>query len=115
MMDPNRISIRTKGGIDFLKMEDILCCVAHGRYTRIFTTSGKQYYMSKALKEIEVNLPCEQFFRTHKTYLININHIIKYQRNSNEPITLVNNMKVQLAKRRKQDFHKQIISTTHFL
>jgi two-component system LytT family response regulator len=61
--------------------------------------------LTRVLKEIENCLECKEFFRTHKSYLINLRHITHYQANHETPITLVNNVKVQLAKRRKKDFH----------
>lgn len=107
-MDSSKIAIKTPRGIEFLWMEEILCCIAHGRYSKIITTTGKEYMLAKVLKEIENCLSCEDFFRTHKSYLINLNHIIHYQNNHETPITLVNNVKIQLAKRRKKDFKKKI-------
>jgi two-component system LytT family response regulator len=107
-MDTSKIAIKTSRGIEFLRMKDILCCIAMGRYTKIITTSGKEYMITKVLKEIENCLPCEYFFRTHKSYLINLNHITHYKNNHQTPITLKNNVKIQLAKRRKQDFQSKI-------
>ena len=107
-MDSSKIAIKTSRGIEFLRMEEILCCIAHGRYTRIITTGGKEYLLTRVLKEIENCLPCKDFFRTHKSYLINLNHITHYYGNHETPITLVNDVKIQLAKRRKQDFQKRI-------
>lgn len=107
-MEASKIAIKTSRGIEFLRMEEILCCIAQGRYTKIITTTGKEFMLSKVLKEIESCLPCEDFFRTHKSYLINLNHIIHYKNNHQTPITLSNNLKIQLAKRRKQDFQKKI-------
>jgi len=107
-MGVKKIAIKTSRGTEFLLREEILCCIAHGRYTKIITTSGKEYMITKVLKEIENCLSCKDFFRTHKSYLINLNHIIHYKNNHQTPITLQNNVKIQLAKRRKQDFQRKI-------
>ncbi len=107
-MDSLKIAIKTSRGIEILRMEEILYCIARGRYTKIITTTGKEYMLTKVLKEIENCLSCKDFFRTHKSYLINLNHIIHYQANHKTPITLVNNVKIQLAKRRKKDFHNKL-------
>lgn len=107
-MDPSRIAIKTSRGVEFLRMEDILCCVAKGRYTKILTTKGKEFLLARVLKEIEGNLPVENFYRTHKSFLINLNHIVHYQNNHETPITLLNDVKIQLSKRRKQEFQKMI-------
>jgi len=107
-MDSSRIAIKTSRGIEFLRMEDILCCVAKGRYTKILTTTGKEYLLTRVLKEIEGNLPDDDFYRTHKSFLINLNHIVHYQNNHETPITLLNDVKIQLSKRRKQEFQRMI-------
>lgn len=107
-MDPNRIAIKTSRGVEFLKMEDILCCVAKGRYTKVLTTEGKEFLLTRVLKEIEGNLPDDDFYRTHKSFLINLNHIVHYQNNHETPITLLNDVKIQLSKRRKQEFQRMM-------
>lgn len=107
-MDSLKIAIKTSKGTEFLQREEILYCQARGRYTKIITTSGKEYMLTRVLKDIENCLPCEDFFRTHKSYLINLNHITHFQNNHDAPITLANNVKIQLAKRRKQEFHRRI-------
>ena len=107
-MDPTRIAIKTSRGVEFLRMEDILCCVAKGRYTKILTTEGKEFLLTRVLKEIEGNLPDDDFYRTHKSFLINLNHIVHYQNNHETPITLLNDVKIQLSKRRKQDFQRML-------
>jgi two-component system LytT family response regulator len=107
-MDHSKIAIKTSRGIEFLRMDEIICCIAKGRYTKIVTTSGKEYLLTRVLKDIENCLPCEDFFRTHKSYLVNLNHITHYHNNHESPITLINNTRVQLAKRRKQEFHRRI-------
>lgn len=115
MEESRRLAIKTSKGMEFLRMEDILCCVAHGRYTKVFTTTGKEYVLSKVLKEVEECLPSEYFFRTHKSYLINLNHLTSYNRHKDYPITLVNNFKILLAKRRMHDFQERVYDLVHVL
>lgn len=74
----------------------------------IITTDGKEFLLTRVLKEIEDNLHSKDFYRTHKSFLINLNHIIHYQNNHDTPITLLNDVKIQLAKRRKQEFQRMI-------
>jgi two-component system LytT family response regulator len=107
-MSSPKIAIKTSRGTEFLLRKEILCCIAHGRYTKIITTSGKEFMLTKVLKEIESCLCSEDFFRTHKSYLINLKHITHYQNNNKTPITLVNNVRVQLAKRRKKEFQYRL-------
>ena len=107
-MGSSTIAIKIHSGIVFLNMEDILCCIACGRYTKILTVDGREFLLTRVLKEVETNLSCDDFYRTHKSFLINLNHIVHYQNNNEASITLLHNVKVQLAKRRKQEFQKVI-------
>lgn len=107
-MEYSKIAIKTQHGWEFLLINDILCCIAHGRYTKIITADGREFLLTRVLKELEECLPDDDFFRTHKSYLINLNHIIQYHSNQQAPITMVNDMKILLAKRRKQEFQKRI-------
>ncbi len=107
-MELKKIAIRTGQGMKFLHLDDICCCIAKGRYTLITMLDGQEYLLTKVLKEIEGSLPEEDFFRTHKSFLINLNHITHYKSHSEYPILMANNERIQLAKRRKQEFHKRI-------
>lgn len=107
-MDHSRIAIKTPKGWEFLNRSDIVCCIARGRYTSVVMSNGKEYLLTRVLKEVEDFLPYEDFFRTHKSYLINLNHIVHYYKNQEKPITLCNNVRASLAKRRKQEFQKRI-------
>lgn len=111
-MESTKIAIKTNRGMEFLRTEDILYCMAMGRYTKIVTRTGKAYILSKILKDIEVSLPSDIFFRTHKSYLINLNHLITYQQHAAMPIILRNDNRVQLAKRRKHAFIQRISELT---
>lgn len=107
-MESARIAIKTSKGLQLLDTEDILYCRAQGRYTKIITVNGKEYFMTRVLKNLEDSLPDSQFFRTHKSYLINLNHIVNYHHNDENPITLIDETKICLAKRRKQEFQKRL-------
>ena len=103
-----KIAFRTFKGIEFLTVEEILYCQALGRYSKIITKGGKEYLLTKVLKQLEDDLPTENFFRTHKSYLINLNYLSNYNCNHELPITLQNNVRIKLAKRRKSAFHQKI-------
>ena len=53
--------------MEFLRIEEILCCIARGRYTKIITISGKEYLINRVLKETENYLACNDFCHTHKS------------------------------------------------
>ena len=76
-----KIGLPTQSGINFVLVKDIIMCKAEGNYCVIYL-DGKQQkeIVSRTLKEFEDMLKEFNFFRVHRTYLINLNHIKEYNR-----------------------------------
>ena len=48
-------------------------CKSSGNYSEIFFKEQKKEMLSKKLKEVEALIQNENFFRVHKSYLVNVN------------------------------------------
>ena len=59
---------------------------------------------SKLLKSIEELLPEETFFRIHKSYLINLNLIKRYNKIDGHQVLMENNVFLDVADRQKKAF-----------
>lgn len=70
-----RLMLRHKEGLTFVDIQDILLIQREERMTSIHTGSGGVYITSDSLGDLEERLPMDVFFRSHKSYIININHI----------------------------------------
>ena len=97
-----RISIPVKNGFEIINIEDIIYCEADGSYTTFHTVHNKKYVTTTILKKIEGILQQATFFRIHRSVLVNIKHIVKYD-NSGKVI-LVNNKSLNVATRNKKNF-----------
>lgn len=70
-------------GNQVLRVRDILYCEADGPTTDIFLLRDnkiEKITASKVLKDIESELPEALFCRTHHSYLVNMQHISRYER-----------------------------------
>lgn len=75
------IGLSTQAGFVFIKIKDILYCKAEGNYCEIFIDPGnKKELITKTLKDFEELLASHNFFRIHRTYLINMRRIKSYLR-----------------------------------
>jgi two-component system LytT family response regulator len=92
------------GDYTIVKVEDIIFCEADGSYTYIHTKDDKTYTSSNNLKKIEGILPKPIFFRIHRSSLLNLKHIVKY--NNSGEIFLSNNKKLLVSSRNKTNFYK---------
>jgi two-component system, LytTR family, response regulator len=88
----------------FINENDILYLNADGKYTDVITSDGKVHKSSKNIGEIELLLP-SNFFKCHKSSIVNMNHIIKFIKDDLK-IILKDNTELDLAARRKEEFLK---------
>ncbi|HPI07807.1 MAG TPA: LytTR family DNA-binding domain-containing protein [Saprospiraceae bacterium] len=69
------LSIRTLEGVHFLTLSDIVRCEADGNYTCFYLADKKKVMASKPMGEFEALLDPAQFFRVHKSFIVNRLHI----------------------------------------
>jgi len=78
MIKPGKITLRDNGSIEIVGFEDIIFIEARGSYSNIcFLKNGKEkrMMMSRSVSEFEDLLPPSLFYRIHKSFLVNCQHI----------------------------------------
>ncbi|MGG6229799.1 LytR/AlgR family response regulator transcription factor [Tenacibaculum sp. SDUM215027] len=99
-----KITINTDGKLVFLSQDEILFVESDGNYSTIYTTGvNKKIVVTKKLKEINLLLPEDHFFRIHNSYIINLNKIKEFLK-SDGYVVLENNHKIPVSRQRKSDF-----------
>ena len=79
--DIRKIALSMSNGLTFVEVADIVFLEADGAYTTFFLKDGQKILVSKKLKFYEDILSNRSFFfRTHRSYFINVNFIKKYSR-----------------------------------
>ena len=102
-----KIMVRHNGEQEIVELKNILAIEAQEAYSCIHTIEGK-YLMSKNLKHFENLLKDHHlFFRSHKSWIINFNHVKTFSK-SNLEIQLASNINAKLSKYKKPDFEKII-------
>ena len=77
------ISIGTSEGKYFFSPEEIIRLEASSNYTNIYFSNKKKMITAKVLKEFEEMLEPFGFVRTHRTHLVNRQHILCITHNNN--------------------------------
>ncbi len=102
--DIRKIALSMSNGLTFVEVADIVFLEADGAYTTFFLKDGQKIVVSKKLKFYEDILSNRSFFfRTHRSYFININFIKKYSRSENA-ILMENGTSITISRDRKQEF-----------
>lgn len=98
----NSISINTNKGTSLLQLDNIIRIESISNYSRIYF-ADKTYPLTvaKILQWFEENLPCEMFLRTHRTHLVNRQHISSVTLSS-KVLQLSNGDTISISKRRKR-------------
>ena len=101
-----KIYIATNKGITEIHLKNIVRIQSCSNYSKIFFADKTfPLTVSKVLQWFENNLPAETFVRTHRTHLVNRQHIVNAELKS-QRIQLSNGDHILISKRRK-DFVKQ--------
>lgn len=70
-----RLMLKHREGSAFVDLNDLLLIQREDRATVLYTRNGERYSIADSLSELEARLPADVFFRSHKSYIINLNHI----------------------------------------
>lgn len=98
-----KIAIPSNEGFRFISTQDIVCLEADAKYTTVYTNNQQRIVSSKNIGEYEELLDTKLFFRLHKSWMINLNHVERYNKNDSQ-VLMTNGMLVDLSTRKKDDF-----------
>ncbi len=98
-----KITIPQQDGFEVLNTEEILFCKADDNYTEIYLNSNKKKVVSKTLKYFEEVLEDSGFARIHKSYLVNVNEIVKYIKGKGGSVILSNGQEVMVSANKKAE------------
>lgn len=100
-----KIAIPSNDGYTFINVNDIISLEADGKYTKIVTHSGLKSLSTKNLGEFEELLNADLFFRTHKSWIVNLNHVKKFIKTESK-VLLSNETAAEVSSRKKDEFIK---------
>jgi len=105
-----KLVITHQGARKAILIDDIIAIEAQESYCCIHINTGEQYLVSRNLKHYEGLLEkSNQFIRTHKSWLINLNQMINYSKSKLE-IKMKNNIEAKLSKNKIAEFENTIRS-----
>jgi two-component system LytT family response regulator len=95
-----KITIPQQDGFEVLDINDIVFCKADDNYTEIHLANSKKL-VSKTLKYFEEVLRDHTFARIHKSYLVNVNKIIKYKKGKGGSVIVSNGKEILVSASKK--------------
>ena len=97
-----KITLPQQDGFQVLNVADILYCKADDNYTEIHLEK-KKILVSKTLKYFEEALSQFPFARIHKSYLVNVNEVIKYKKGKGGSVVVSNGRELLVSASKKKE------------
>lgn len=101
-INPSFYRLSTLKGIEFIDFKDIMWLHANGAITHLFINSSAKRTSSETLGEIEKKLPPKDFYRVHRSYIVNRLYVREYQKEGF--IILIDGTAVSIANGQVKNF-----------
>ncbi len=99
-----KIALPMAEGLVFVLLDDILFFEADGSYTKIIMKT-EQLLVSKKIKEFdELLVNDDRFYRTHRSYLINLQHMVRYSKKEGATVFFENESTASVAREKVKEF-----------
>lgn len=97
-----KIILKTFDNIHLVKISDIIYCQSDNNYTHFHLLDNNKILVSNTLKEYDEMLRDFGFFRVHQSFLINMGHIVRFEKSEGGNVILANKHKVPVASRKRE-------------
>jgi two-component system LytT family response regulator len=99
-----KIALPLINGLIFTPVQEIIYLHAKGAYTDVHLQNGQTHTAGRTIKDFEELLPSESFFRVHNSYLININHVKRYNKGRGGLLEMEDGALIEVSTRRRNEF-----------
>lgn len=98
-----KIALPCHDGLELVAFNNIVRCQADRAYCTFFLKDGRKLLISKAMKEYEATLLAQNFFKVHKSNIVNMSFAEKYVRGKGGYLVLSDGSQVLVSARRKEE------------
>lgn len=102
----NKIAIPTAEGFEIMELDEILYCQSSSSYTHFYLTDKRKLTSSYPLRQYDEILSEKNFFRAHKSFLVNLAHVKLYRKGEGGTIVMKDGQEIEVSRRNKDAFVK---------
>ena len=94
----DKIAVPSGSSLRLLKISDILYITGEGAYSEVLMTDKTKHLVSRNLKNFEeILLKDKRFLRTHKSYIVNFDEVVAYNKSDGGWLTMKNGSSVPVS------------------
>lgn len=105
-----KMVLQTLNKTYIIKVQDILRCESSNNYTQFSLKNGEKILVSKPIKTYEDLLCNLNFFRVHKSHLVNLNYVKGVLKKDGGFLELMNKEVIPISSRKKEKLNSVINS-----
>lgn len=99
-----RIALPHKKGYEFVGLDKVIRIEGDENYSKFYLEVGRVLLITKHLGTYERLLDGKGFFRTHRKHIVNLNHILSFERGKQGLLYMNEGHSVPLSEKRKGTF-----------
>jgi len=103
---PEKLTVPTAEGFLFVNIHDILYCRAISNYTEFHLVNKQKLLSSYTLGYYNELLKEHNFFRIHRSYLVNLSHIKMYKKSDGGAVVMNDGEEIEVSRSNKEAFLK---------
>lgn len=105
----DKVALTTTDGFTFVKYQDIIRCEAESNYTTIILRDGTSYLITKTLGHFEKLLVDKDFFRIHKSYVVNLHLVRKFIKSKKGGLVeTVDGRQIEVSSRKREELLERL-------
>jgi two-component system, LytTR family, response regulator len=98
--------VPTADGFEIIELNNILYCQSSSSYTYFHLTEKRKLISSYPLKQYDEILGERNFFRAHKSFLVNLSHVKNYRKGEGGTIVMTDGQEIEVSRRNKEALMK---------
>jgi two-component system LytT family response regulator len=103
-----KLILKLQEGLQIILIKSLMYCQSDKGYTTFYMSDGKSYLASKSIKEFEKELESHNFFRTHQSYIVNMDFVDRYDKTGY--VILENKKTIPVSVRKKETFLTKLLN-----
>lgn len=102
--------VPTAEGVYYLDCRQIVRIQSISNYSKIFLNNGQSLITAKVLRHFDKMLSHKNFYRIHRSHLINLRYLHQYLPGDNGKVILKNGDRIDVSRRKKANWTKAMRS-----
>ncbi len=99
-----KLVLRTSESLYIVDIDSIMRCQSENNYTMFFLDDGRKIVTSGTMKNYEESLSYSNFMRCHRSHIINLNYVVRFDKNDGGSIVMKDDEQIPLSRKFRDKF-----------